>query len=125
MTESGRARVEIRRVYDHDPGEGTHRVLIDRLWPRGIAKAVAPFDEWAKDVAPSTDLRRWYGHDPTRFEEFGEKYREELTAPPASDCVARLRSLAEKSGVVLVTATSDVEHSAAEVLLGVLTAQPL
>jgi uncharacterized protein YeaO (DUF488 family) len=121
VSERHRARVEIRRVYDHHPGDGSHRVLVDRLWPRGIAKADAPFDEWAKDVAPSTELRRWYGHQPARYEEFAERYRRELRVSPARDGVARLRALAEDSGVVLVTATRDVEHSGAEVLLAVLT----
>lgn len=119
---SGRrqARVEIRRVYD-GPGEGgPHRVLIDRLWPRGIAKADAPFDEWSKEVAPSTELRRWYGHDPAKFDEFARRYRDELALSPASDGVARLRVLAEKEGIVLVTATRDVEHSGAEVLFDIL-----
>jgi uncharacterized protein YeaO (DUF488 family) len=116
-----REQVEIRRVYDHRAGDGTHRVLVDRLWPRGIAKADAPFDEWAKDVAPSTELRRWYGHDPARFEEFAQQYRDELRTPPACDVVARLRSLAQGRGVVLVTATRDVGHSAAEVLQGVVS----
>ena len=114
-------RVELRRVYDHRADEGTHRVLVDRLWPRGIAKADAPFDEWAKEVAPSTELRRWYGHEPEKFEEFALRYRAELVEPPAEEEVARLRRLAENSGVVLVTATRDVEHSAAEVLCAVLT----
>jgi uncharacterized protein YeaO (DUF488 family) len=122
MTGRSRARVEIERVYEHDPGDGTPRVLVDRLWPRGIAKEGAPFDEWAKDVAPSTELRRWYGHETERFATFAEKYREELRESPARDLVARLRSLAEQGGVVLVTATRDVDHSAAEVLLGVLCA---
>jgi uncharacterized protein YeaO (DUF488 family) len=121
LTERRPPRVEIRRAYDDDPGDGTHRVLIDRLWPRGVAKADAPIDEWAKDVAPSTDLRRWYGHDPARFEEFARRYRDELAAPPGAESVARLRALAGRSGVVLVTATRDVEHSGAAVLLGVLT----
>lgn len=120
MTERGNARVEIRRVYENDPGGGMHRVLVDRLWPRGIAKADAPFDEWAKVVAPSTELRRWYGHDPARFDEFARRYRDELALSPANDGVARLRLLAEKEGVVLVTATRDVEHSAAEVLFDVI-----
>lgn len=114
-------RVEIRRVYEDDPGDGARRVLIDRLWPRGVAKADAPIDEWAKDVAPSTDLRRWYGHDPAKFEEFARRYRHELAAAAPAEGVARLRALAKKSGLVLVTATRDVEHSAAAVLLGVLT----
>jgi uncharacterized protein YeaO (DUF488 family) len=114
-------RVELRRVYDLPPDDGAHRVLVDRLWPRGIAKADAPFDEWAKDVAPSTELRRWYGHEPEKFEEFAHRYRAELLEPPAGGEVARLLRLAEDSGVVLVTATRDVEHSAAEVLCAVLT----
>jgi uncharacterized protein YeaO (DUF488 family) len=121
VTGPSRVRVEIERVYDHRPGDGTPRVLVDRLWPRGIAKDGAPFDEWAKDVAPSTELRRWYGHRPALFVAFAERYRDELRRPPADDVVARLRSLAEGGGVVLVTATRDVEHSAAEVLLGVLS----
>ena len=85
MTGQGRARLELRRVYDADRGGGPPGVLVDRLWPRGIAKAAAPFDEWEKDVAPSTQLRRWYGHDPTKFEEFARRYREELGRPPARD----------------------------------------
>jgi uncharacterized protein YeaO (DUF488 family) len=120
VTARDKARVEIRRVYDDPPSEGMCRVLVDRLWPRGIAKADAPFDQWAKVVAPSTDLRRWYGHDPAKFDEFARRYRDQLAASPANDGVANLRHLAEKQGVVLVTATRDVAHSAAEVLFGVL-----
>src|SRR6202034_1742492 len=103
VTDPGSARVELRRVYDSRPNDGMHRVLVDRLWPRGIAKADAPFDEWAKDVAPSTELRRWYGHEPEKFEEFALRYRAELVEPPAEEEVARLRRLAETSGLVLVT----------------------
>ena len=119
MTRPGPARIELRRVYEEDPGGGAPRMLVDRLWPRGIAKAGAPFDEWVKEVAPSTELRKWYGHDPAKFDTFAHRYREELARPPASDGVARLRAMAETGGVVLVTATRDVAHSAAEVLLGV------
>jgi uncharacterized protein YeaO (DUF488 family) len=113
-------QVELRRVYDHAPDDGRHRVLVDRLWPRGIAKVDAPFDEWVKDVAPSTELRRWYGHDPAKFEEFARTYRSELAAAPAKGAVARLRERSADGGIVLVTATRDVAHSAAEVLLEVL-----
>ena len=120
MTDPGSARVELRRVYDSRPNDGMHRVLVDRLWPRGIAKADAPFDEWAKEVAPSTELRRWYGHDPVKFDEFAARYRAELAQPLAGESVARLRRQGENGGVALVTATRDVEHSAAEVLLCVL-----
>ena len=115
--------IKIKRAYDPpDEHDGT-RILVDRLWPRGVAKADAPFDEWAKEVAPSTELRRWYGHEPDKFEEFSRQYREELARPPASDRLAQLRQFAEQGGVLLVTATRDVEHSAAEVLLGILADQ--
>jgi uncharacterized protein YeaO (DUF488 family) len=119
-TAPGSRRVEIRRVYDHTPGRGVHRVLVDRLWPRGIAKADAPIDEWVKDVAPSTELRRWYGHEPDKFAEFAARYRAELKLPPAKDAVARLRAQATRTRVALMTATRDVDHSGAQVLLGVL-----
>jgi uncharacterized protein YeaO (DUF488 family) len=114
-----RPRFEVRRVYD-EPTTGAYRVLVDRLWPRGIAKAEAPIDEWAKAVAPSTELRRWYGHDPAKFDEFARRYRDELRRTPASDAVAQLRSRAAGTPVVLVTATRDVEHSGAAVLMSVL-----
>jgi uncharacterized protein YeaO (DUF488 family) len=120
MKSPGPARVALRRVYDRPPEGGPTRVLVDRLWPRGIAKAGAPFDRWEKEVAPSTELRRWYGHEPVKFEEFARRYRNELARPPASEGLASLRTLAQEGGVVLVTATKDTEHSAAEVLLEVL-----
>src|SRR5262245_17610135 len=78
------SRFEIRRIYDQDPPEAGYRVLVDRLWPRGIRKQNAALDEWAKDIAPTTDLRRWYGHDPARFEEFARRYRDELNRDPAA-----------------------------------------
>ena len=104
----------VRRVYDDE--QTGYRVLVDRLWPRGISKADAALDGWLKDVAPTTELRRWYGHDPGRFEEFARRYRAELGGPPASDAVDRLVELAETESVTLLTATRDVERSGAEVL---------
>ena len=124
MTAPPRPSVELRRVYEDIPGGGPTRVLIDRLWPRGIAKATAPFDEWLKEVAPTTELRQWYGHDPAKFETFASRYRHELSTPPASEGLAHLGTLAAEGGVVLVTATRDVEHSAAEVLLDLLVGPP-
>ena len=120
MTERARPQVELRRVYEDIPSGDQTRVLVDRLWPRGIAKATAPFDQWLKEVAPTTELRRWYGHEPAKFETFVTRYLAELAQPPASVALAHLRALAAKDGVVLVTATRDVEHSAAEVLLDAL-----
>jgi uncharacterized protein YeaO (DUF488 family) len=115
--------IAIRRVYDESPGDGAYRVLVDRLWPRGFTKARAAIDEWAKDAAPSTELRRWYGHDPERFDEFARRYTEELSGPPAAEAVARLCQRASEKRVALVTATKDVEHSGAQVLLHVLSKQ--
>lgn len=120
-----KVEVQVVRVYE-DPGRGAkeHRVLVDRLWPRGLAKAAVELDEWAKDVAPSTDLRRWYGHDPMRFAEFARRYRAELAAPAAVSVVERLRDLAGKRWLVLLTATRDIEHSSAAVLQAVVEGRP-
>jgi uncharacterized protein YeaO (DUF488 family) len=102
-------------VYDEPTGQG-YRVLVDRLWPRGMSKDALVFDEWAKEVAPSTELRRWYGHDPERFAEFAERYRAELREPPAADALAALAKAGRRRSLVLLTATRDVEHSGATVL---------
>jgi uncharacterized protein YeaO (DUF488 family) len=88
------AKVQVRRAYE-DPaqGDGT-RVLVDRIWPRGLTKARAALDEWCKEIAPSTELRKWYGHDPERFEEFGRRYQAELADPERAGALAHLRELA-------------------------------
>jgi uncharacterized protein YeaO (DUF488 family) len=114
------SRFEIRRIYDEDCGESEYRILVDRLWPRGVRKSDANLDEWAKDVAPSTELRRWYGHDPNRFEDFARRYEDELRRDPAAAGVSRLRARATHKPVVLLTATRDLEHSGARVLRDVL-----
>jgi uncharacterized protein YeaO (DUF488 family) len=95
-------------------------VLVDRLWPRGVRKEELVFDQWAKDLAPSTELRRWYGHDPTRFVEFADRYRGELTAPPTASSLGEFAELAGQRHLVLLTATRDVEYSAAVVLRSVI-----
>lgn len=99
---------------------GEYRALVDRLWPRGVAKAGLDHDEWAKDVAPSTDLRRWYAHDPGRFTEFARRYREELRSGPAAGALDRLREAPGTGSLVLLTATRDVPRSGAAVLQAVL-----
>ncbi|MDA8297507.1 MAG: DUF488 family protein [Actinomycetota bacterium] len=109
----------VARVYDESP-RGARRVLVDRLWPRGIAKAQAPFDEWVKEVAPSTELRKWYGHRPERFAEFARRYEEELSAKATREVLAALRAAAAEQTLVLVTATKDLERSGAMVLMDVL-----
>jgi len=118
------ATIEVARVYEPlTAPPGAQCVLVDRLWPRGVARSSLGSVTWARDVAPSTALRRWYGHDPARFDEFSRRYRAELAAPPAADIVARLARLARRQPVVLLTATRDVPHSAAAVLRTVLLEQ--
>jgi uncharacterized protein YeaO (DUF488 family) len=116
---SGRLQVSVARVYG-EPIRGTARILVDRVWPRGLSKQDARLDEWCKDVAPSTELRRWYGHDPQRFAEFARRYRAELERPGPAAAVEHLREIARERPLVLVTATKDVDISQAAVLAGVL-----
>ncbi|HEX8109460.1 MAG TPA: DUF488 family protein, partial [Kofleriaceae bacterium] len=96
-------------------GDG-HRVLVDRLWPRGLRKADAHIDAWRKDVAPSTELRRWFSHDPRRFPEFRERYRQELRSEPARAALAELARRAARGTVTLVYAARDELHNNAVVL---------
>jgi len=117
----GTPDVRVRRVYEEpQPDDGT-RVLVDRLWPRGVSKARAALDEWCKDVAPSDELRKWYGHDPARFEEFARRYRRELEDPGRAEALAHLRALASDGPVTLLTATKQTAISEAAVLAAVLT----
>ena len=109
-------RVRVRRVYEDPEADGAARVLVDRLWPRGVAKEHLNLDHWAKDAAPSTELRKWYGHRPERFDEFRGRYLTELKAPAAAVAVQELRRLAEGPGVTLLTATREVDRSGARVL---------
>lgn len=113
------AHIRIVRVYDNDASvpEDAYRVLVDRLWPRGVAKADLDFDVWPKDVTPSGGLRTWYGHDRDRWDEFARRYRDELAEEPARDVLAGLIDVAGSRPVVLLTAVKDVGHSAAQVLL--------
>ena len=112
--------VQVRRVYDDPaPGDGT-RVLVDRIWPRGMTKEKASLDEWCKQVAPSTELRKWYGHDPARFAEFTRRYQEELTEPERAEALAQLRELAKTGPLTLLTASKAADISEAAVLAGLL-----
>jgi uncharacterized protein YeaO (DUF488 family) len=120
MTAGERGRFEIRRAYDAASTGRSYQVLVDRLWPRGVRKDEAGLDEWAKDVAPSDGLRRWYGHETEKFAEFARRYRAELKESPGKKVVTRLRAEAKSRPVILVTATRDVEHSGAAVLRDVL-----
>jgi uncharacterized protein YeaO (DUF488 family) len=117
-----RRDIEIKRIYEALGHHGGYRVLVDRLWPRGVKKVDAAVDEWAKDVAPSDELRRWYGHEEAKFPEFAKRYRAELRRSPAAGAVRHLLDVAHDRRVVLLTATRDVDHSGAIVLLDHLSA---
>jgi uncharacterized protein YeaO (DUF488 family) len=107
-------------VYEPAGDDDGYRVLVDRLWPRGLSKDVAHLDEWCKPIAPSTELRKWYGHDPQRFVEFSRRYRAELEQGEAADAVQRIRGLSGKRTVTLLTATKELAISGAAVLAAYL-----
>lgn len=113
-------QVRVGRVYEPRTPDDGARVLVDRIWPRGLSKDKADLDEWCKDIAPSTVLRKWYGHDPGRFAEFGRRYRGELTDPLRAEALAHLRELAKDRPVTLLTATKHAEISEAVVLADLL-----
>jgi uncharacterized protein YeaO (DUF488 family) len=111
----------IKRVYAPAGPEDGLRVLIDGLWPRGLAKKAAAIDFWLKEIAPSAALRQWFGHDPERWPEFKRRYREELSAPERSAALERLRDAERHSGTVtLLFAARDETHNHAAALFEVL-----
>jgi len=112
--------VIVRRVYDAPLDTDGARVLVDGLWPRGLSKQKAALDDWNKEVAPSTALRQWYGHEPDRFEEFARRYGLELQQPERAAALDRLRALAAAGPLTLLTATRQPEISEAEVLARML-----
>lgn len=111
-------RIQLKRAYQPALAEDGTRVLVDRLWPRGLSRSKAAVDVWMKEVAPSNELRRWFGHDPERWAEFRRKYKAELAAN--QDELKHLRGLARKSRVTLVYGAKDEEHNQAVVLKDVL-----
>lgn len=113
--------VSVRRVYDEPHTTDGARVLVDRIWPRGLSKQNAHLDEWCKAVAPSTDLRKWYAHIPDRFEEFTARYNKELKEPERAAALQHLREFLGKGPLTLLTATKNPEISEAAVLAQLLT----
>ncbi|MDD4932861.1 MAG: DUF488 domain-containing protein [Methylacidiphilaceae bacterium] len=111
-------RIRIRRVYE-PPGAGEGlEVLVDRVWPRGLSKEKLPIDAWEKELAPSTELRKWFGHDPSRWEEFSRRYRLELA--PHADRLRKLLQAAGSQDLTLLYSARDTEHNQAVVLREVL-----
>lgn len=121
MAKKASGNVRIRRIYDPPEPDDGQRVLVDRLWPRGVSKERAALDLWCKEVAPSNELRKWYRHVPDRFEEFTRRYRTELDEPERAELIAQLRELATRGDLTLLTATKQPQMSEAEVLREVLT----
>ncbi|MFP5022888.1 DUF488 domain-containing protein [Pseudonocardia phyllosphaerae] len=114
-----RSGVAVGRVYDARSG-GDVRVLVDRIWPRGMRKDAADLDDWCKHVGPSAELRKWFGHDPARFDEFARRYRAELADSGRAAALQELRERAAAGGLVLLTAARDPQVSHAAVLQEVL-----
>lgn len=113
--------LQLKRAYETPSRSDGTRILIDRLWPRGLSKKKAAIDQWMKDIAPSTTLRRWFGHDPARWPEFRQRYRHELRAH--SDLVRDIAALASRRRVTLVFAARDERHNDAIVLAAVVRAR--
>ena len=114
--------VRLRRIYDDPADDDGIRVLVDRRWPRGVSKARADLDEWCTEVAPSDALRKWYGHDPEKFKEFGSRYRTELHQTEQAAALRHLRLMASHERLTLLTATKHLDLSQAAVLAELLRA---
>jgi uncharacterized protein YeaO (DUF488 family) len=112
--------IRVKRVYDPPDAEDGSRVLVDRLWPRGARKDEVKLTLWLKEIAPSDELRRWFGHDPARFAEFSRRYRAELGAN--KEAVSQVRDLVKAGPVTLLYAAHDEEHNNARVLVDYLKA---
>ena len=110
--------IRLKRVYEPAAASDGYRVLIDRLWPRGVSREGAKLDEWARELAPSTELRTWFGHDPSRFQEFRRRYVQELRQHRPR--LTELRRRARNGTLTLVYAAQDPEHNDAVVLAEVL-----
>lgn len=110
--------IQIKRVYDDKSKDDGYRVFVDRLWPRGVSKEDAHFDEWMKELAPSTELRKWFDHKPERFEEFRKRYKKELQEQ--KEALDKLRELAKSKKITLLFAAKDTEINNAIVIRDVL-----
>jgi uncharacterized protein YeaO (DUF488 family) len=110
----------MKRVYDKRTDTDGLRILVDRLWPRGLSKPAADLDDWYRDIAPSTELRKWYGHVADQFPEFRRRYLAELDDPARAELVESLRGLTRSHDLMLLTATKEIELSHLVVLAEVL-----
>jgi len=111
-------KIRIKRAYEKPSASDGTRILVDRLWPRGVKKSDAAIARWMKEVAPSTELRKWFGHEPARWEEFRRRYQAELAGK--HELLGELRELAGKGPLTLVYSAHDEQHNQAVVLRDVL-----
>lgn len=112
--------IVLKRVYDEPDVSDGMRVLVDRLWPRGLSKERARVDVWLKEIAPSNELRKWFGHDPEKFAEFRRRYETELASEQGQEELKKLRELAKHGTITILFAAHDSEHSNAAVLRDLL-----
>ena len=108
--------MKVKRVYEKKDGSDGRRIYVDRLWPRGLSKREAEIDEWMKDLSPSADLRKWFGHEPAKFEEFKRRYRKELEAAESKARLRQIATMSEREDVTLLYSARDTEHNNAVVL---------
>ena len=110
--------MQVKRIYDQASPEDGYRVLVDRIWPRGVSKETAALDEWNKEIAPTTELRKWFNHIPERFLEFKAKYEEELDLK--KEDLQRLKAIDKKQSLTLLYSAKDTKNNQAVVLIDVL-----
>ena len=115
-----KATLAIKRAYEPPSPADGRRVLVDRLWPRDVSKAHLQLDAWIRDLAPSTELRKWFNHDPARWDEFVRRYRKELQAPEQQELLSTLSEQAAHGALTLIYGARDTEHNEALVLRDVL-----
>jgi len=108
--------IALKRAYDKPEASDGTRILVDRLWPRGLSKERAHIDLWLKEIAPSNELRKWFHHDPEKFAEFRQRYESELQSESRQEALAKLRELAKQGPITLLFAAHDAEHNNAVVL---------
>jgi len=113
--------LKVKRVYEVKGADDGRRILVDRLWPRGLRRSEAAIDEWMKEVAPSDELRRWFGHREERWHQFRERYRDELRAPGQMEILRQLARDAQKGNVTILYSAKDTERNNARVLAGFIS----
>lgn len=109
-------QISLKRAYDAPSDDDGRRILVDRLWPRGLKRETARIDDWLKDIAPSHDLRKWFGHDPEKWEEFQRRYRAELDSEAGVKTLKQIAEIASAGSVTLLFAAKDEHHNNAVML---------